>query len=204
MKKHFYIILAFILTTGLFSIACEGPEGPVGPRGNQGEQGVTGEQGPPGDDGEDGNANIMYSEWQKLHWEGDVIDQLELSLFLPESKITEEFILDGGLVMVYLRQTRPDPVVYPLPAILSNGSLYLSYNVFDTYKDREPGISVFAESLDGEPFSNNTVKNLTEFFWVRYLLIPGGTSLAGKTGDQNMKWDEMDYETITNLFGIPE
>lgn len=176
MKNTFYLVFITILAIGLASVACEGPSGPDGPQGPQGKQGPEGPQGPRG---EEGTANVIYSEWFDVDWNGVNTDtQKTMNIDIPE--ITEDF-LDNGVVLVYAGEPN------------SYAALPMAFNNYAVYYFTRVG----RVRLHVRPLSEGTLQ-VEWIEQVRYVLIPGGLPAKMPAGF----WK--DYEAVAEYFGIPE
>lgn len=216
-RQTIFQTILIMIFFGFFWASCEGPEGPMGPHGDQGlqgEQGITGEQGPAG---EDGNANIYYSDWLAADFTfiSFIGEKDETSgrgeMLIPEPKITKDFLNDGGTILMFMKAELPEHdaiIVYSLPFDFDGVKLIFVSMVNTPWYGGRPftGLALeMSSAIPGEPLSKSIIDNMNDQgFEFRYILIPGGTSLAGKGAVQDLEWDEMDYETITTLFGIPE
>src|SRR5215217_3270814 len=71
-KSYLWMFLSLIVVT--FFVACQkgdtGPAGPAGPAGAAGANGANGPQGPAGPQGDPGTANVIYSDWLDVTFEG--------------------------------------------------------------------------------------------------------------------------------------
>jgi hypothetical protein len=190
--KQIYLI-GLILTIVLGISACEGP---AGPEGSQGEQGVQGAQGP---QGEPGNANIMYSGWMDIDWHENSTDTNK-EMAIHESRITANFLNDGGLVLMFLKiQGESSTLVYSLPLLNATGQFHYGFLAIDSDValggDGLQGIIFWLRSLDG-----NTL--IPDEIWiglqVRYILVSGSVSLAGKGFNMH------DYDQVINQFKIKD
>jgi hypothetical protein len=101
----------------------QGPEGPTGPQGPQGPEGPTGPQGPQGPQGPPGTANVMYSEWFDIEPHPAFSSSTSWLMPIDEPLITNEFLQDGGLVMMFIKIEIQNLIqVFPLPLVATIGS----------------------------------------------------------------------------------
>src|SRR5690606_4017646 len=189
-KRHLKTMFFFFLVTAcLLVLACspedgrDGRDGLNGINGTDGQNGMPGEQGEPG---EDGNANVQASDWLPIQF-----DYVELSLEFARMYIeipdTQQFIDNGGVAMMFLKQQFPnsnDFAITPLP--YGTGELYLYY-VFGDHSEMY-GFEgfVFYASWIGMDITELESGNYT----LRYVLIPGS---AGKSSNI---FSKMSYEEI--------
>ena len=176
---------------GLEEDGRDGRDGLNGINGTDGQNGMPGEQGEPG---EDGNANVQASDWFAIQFD-DVDMTLEFGRMDIEIPNTQQFIDDGGVVMMYLKQQYPnsnDFAITPLP--YGTGELYLYY----TFGDHSEmygfeGFVFYANWIGGD---------ITELengaFTLRYVLIPG---TAGRNANV---YSKMSYEEILTHFGLDQ
>lgn len=183
--KIIHILIFSLIIVLADIIACEGPTGPEGPQGQQGEQGQQGLQ------GEEGNANIMYSDWMDIVWSEESTDVTK-ELVIQESRITDDFLNEGGIVLMFMKIESYSGVVvfYTLPLVSGN----LHYR-FITFGAQDGGGITFVLTS-----SNNTdiPDSVWEDYQIRYVLIPGSVNLNAKAVDLK------NYETIAEYYGIPE
>lgn len=189
-KRQIKYTLSFIIAIALAGfIACEGPAGP------QGEEGPQGEQGPEGPQGEQGTANVIYSEWIEVEWNGaDEDDYKRMDIIEP--MISEEFMRSGTVIMYLLVTGGNAPVVFALPFSTATGQTLAFFMRPDGFSaslpgtfPEESGLSFYIQR-DGGVASGG----LDE---IRYILIPDGIPAKMSAGF----WK--DYEAVTEYFGIP-
>jgi hypothetical protein len=170
-------MLSLVITIG----ACS-KEGDVGPAG---AQGPAGEQGPEGPEGKPGTANVIYSPWMDITWNG-INEPAYKTMRIDEDKITSEFLENGGTVLYYIRQKTTDfEVVLALPHFL--GSIHM-YGVTQI-SSGQSRVGLAAQTQDGSDIPADFFSGLQ----FRYVLIPGGT-VTGRM--------RTDYETIKALYNI--
>ncbi len=180
------------------AISCspdDGADGAVGPQGPQGEQGVAGPQGEQGEQGEPGTANVIYSDWIASEFgslaAAEQSEQLLVSLGLGE------FNISNDLLLVYGRReiSAISNDVYQLPFDL--------YSQNEKYRQRlsegSGFVALYVEALNTVGGTNI----FTYFDYYRYVIIPGGVSTSGKSG-QELDFSKMTYEEVINHFNIPE
>ncbi|MCC5907318.1 MAG: hypothetical protein JJU13_13990 [Balneolaceae bacterium] len=131
-------------------------------------------QGPPG------TANVFYSGWLEIEWNSlDNPNWKQMSI--DEPAVTEE-LLESGIILMYVRDVGPQ--IFALPFV----EMVHSYRFF-----AYPGtIVLVARSTDGSEVDADWITH------VRYVLIPGGTSL--KVMDSFWK----DYEQVREYFGLSD
>lgn len=188
-KRQIKYLLVFSFILVLAGAACKGPTGSTGPEGPPGPQGEQGTMGEPG------NANIMYSEWMDIEWREEASNNTIKQMPIFESRITEGFLDEGGIVLMFMQFKQSNGIVvhYTLPWITgSGGKFQFLFNAFAGHD--EGGITFMLVSLDKTTIPDD----LWENYEVRYVLIPGSVNLAAK----GVKWG--DYETIVKYYGIPK
>ena len=71
MKQKFLTISYLVAAVALIIASCsKGPAGPVGPIGPTGATGPAGSNGAPGATGATGTANVIYSAWLNVKYQG--------------------------------------------------------------------------------------------------------------------------------------
>lgn len=187
-KRLIKYLLGFSLILALAGAACKGPTGstgPEGPRGPQGEQGTMGEP---------GNANIMYSDWMNIEWDEAGSNETIKQMPILESRITQDFLNDGGLILMFMKVegSSGNVVFYTLPLLTGGGSFY--YRFVTLVGGETAGIVFLLQSLD-----DTTIPDyLWEDYQIRYVLVQGSVNLAAK----GMDWEN--YNKIVEYYRIPE
>lgn len=175
------LLRLFTLAVIVMLSACS-KDGDVGPAGEQGPEG------PEGPEGKPGTANVIYSPWMNITWNG-VNEPEYKTMRITENRVTSEFLEDGGTVLYYIRQKTTDlEIVLALPYF--SGSIYVYGATQLTPGQNRVGI--IAQSLDASDMPSDFFAGLQ----FRYVLIPGGTPTGGRMGT--------DYETIKSLYNIPD
>lgn len=155
----------------------------------QGPQGPPGEQGP---QGSPGTANVLYSDWMDIEWNGRN-DPTFKRMDIEEPLVLEEDFIDNGTLMVYVKEEviGIGVLISPLPYIVGNTSLFFAIIDADDGTTVVRGISVISTSLDNNPADE------LEGYQVRYVLIPGGTyvNLKGRIDLEN-------YTEVARAFNL--
>lgn len=199
MKTTFFYGLMFMAALSISSCS-KGEDGEDGLPGPQGEQGIQGEQGP---QGEPGTANVMYSDWIPIDWNLVDSDSYK-SMLIEDERVTEEFIENGGLVLVFLKvsDTFGATGIFQFPYFMDSNNyldaLYIKITESEMGDMEGVAIRYFLES-GSDPLYREFGDNV----WVRYVLIPGGVDLSGK-GEMQTDWDKMTYEQVAEKLGIVE
>lgn len=178
-------IKTFLSAIVIFSLsACsDGDPGPIGPQGEQGTQGPGGEKGDPG------TANVIYSEWMDIEWNGTNESNYK-TMNIPEPVVTTEFLEKGGMSLFFLRVVSGDvTLVVPIP--YEQAGVYLTSVA--QIKAGESAVGLMAMTHDGSPFSEDMFEGVE----IRYVLIPGGTLTAGGRASRS-------YESLQDLYNIPD
>ncbi len=179
MKKIIKVLGSCFLLA-MLAVGCA-EDGEPGPPGDQGEQGVQGEQGEKGDPG---TANVVYSQWLKNNFTGD-IGYEEYQLVEID---TNQYSLNTTVFLLYAKTT--NGVVQQLPLQI-NTTTY-SYYVLPDFGTGSPArIMVYR---DGNTPSGSRVP--ADF---RYIIIPGGVRASGRIGQPEFD----DYEEVRKFYKIP-
>jgi hypothetical protein len=176
MKKKLRLLIAIaIFSIGFFSC----------------KKGDAGPEGPPG------TANVIYSPWfRPSPYRKDTIFGIwGFNYDKAEPAITQN-ILDSGSVLTFGKLLGYNPAVWPtnrvaqLPILLNYKQSGLTH--LDTWSSLlTPGNLRIKFVNDNNEY--NVIATQHEF---RYIIIPGGQSLTGRT--------QMTYEEICRKYGIPE
>jgi len=185
MKTTITQLLTLLLIITLASCS-DGDPGPAGP---QGQPGATGAPGPEGEKGDPGTANVIYSEWLDLEFNG-VNETNYRTMRINEPMITSEFLEKGGVSLFFLRAAEGDvALVVPIP--YQQGAVNL-FSVTQTVSGVN-SLGLVATTQDGSDFSEDLFAGVQ----VRYILIPGGTLTTGG----RMSYS---YESLRQLYNIPD
>lgn len=191
MKKLFTVWFVAAVVVGCSKDGEDGATGPQGAQGSQGEQGI---QGPQGEQGDPGTANVSYSDWVNTGLGNNIVSTSE-SFTISAPEIGPD-MLNFGTVLVYGRRVDPalGNLVYQLPVVFGGARQQTYY--FRAQQD-EIRITV-AANQEGQPAGDGTF-----FGQYRYILIPGGVSITGKSG-ATVDFGKMDYDQVVLFLGIPE
>lgn len=169
MSKTKFVLLAFLVA---FSYSCS-PE--------------DGNDGAPGPAGEDGNANVVSSDWFSIQFDytNGANDYGYMSIDIPNY---QEFVDNGGMAMVYLKQTLGnDYIIHPLP--FEDVFNFALANV--PSEGVENSLIIFANQ-------SNVIDLETEpTLTFRYVLVPGN-AMNKKATDLT----KMSYEEFVDHFGL--
>jgi hypothetical protein len=180
------LTLLFIITLAACS---DGDPGPAGPQGQPGATGAAGAQGPEGAKGDPGTANVVYSEWKELEFNG-VNESNYRTMRISEPMVTNEFLEKGGVSLFFLRVADEDvALVVSIPYTQAGVKLF---NVTQTASGVH-SLGLIATTEDGSDFS----ADMFEGVQVRYILIPGGTLTTGG----RMSYS---YESLKESYNIPD
>lgn len=176
MKTKLWINLLII---GLTSASCEGPMGPQGPQ------------------GEKGAANVIYSEWLDIEWNGaNEPDYKRMDIIEPV--ITEEF-MSKGTVLMYLQVVRSesDRLVHALPFTTSTNLTFGFFMRPEGFTSSLPGTFPHDAGLSFYiQYGGSGLASYSSYTQVRYILIPDGKPAKVSSGFWN------DYEAVTKYFHI--
>ncbi|MCR6639942.1 MAG: collagen-like protein [Sporocytophaga sp.] len=195
------LIFAFIVVT---SCNKKGDPGPAGPAGNTG---------PKGEQGDPGTSNIMYSDW--FLYDPTYITQnfSFISMEVPVPQLTDEFINNGGTVLVFFGSKPEDQTsvtgIKPLPTWGKEGyqnvpdpnAVYFELDY--TYNKSLLNISfIVTQNLskltDRYYFFTNVFKPDNIRF--RYVLIPGGVKINQRVDQIDLK----NYQEVKSYYHLPE
>jgi hypothetical protein len=208
MNKNFFLFLAVVIATLLFTQCQKGDTGPQGP---QGPKGPVGPQGPTG------TANVIYSQWFEPSWLDDTLSGIhEIYADVKAPSLTQP-VLDSGAVIVFgnlFGYFDPNkwPVVQETGAQLPITLTYIlsGTTMTDTWS------ASFALDTIRISFVNdhNIYASLpSNGFKFRYVIIPAGVAgtsanthnaEGGNVSSLKEQLKKMTYENICQLFNIPE
>ncbi|MBQ4915908.1 collagen-like protein [Maribacter sp. MMG018] len=172
-----------------------GPQGEIGETGPQGEQGVKGDK---GDQGDPGTANVMYSDW--LDQDFSYLDGARnKSMKVDESRLTRDFLNNGGIVLAFYRSS--SNTVYQLPLVYDFASFAVRRSFIAIHFLDRGEIRFNADSLDDTDLSDYelTGSSIGEPQY-RYVMIPGGINISGRSEQPNYK--KMSYDEIVAYFDL--
>jgi hypothetical protein len=188
MKTTITKIFGFIMIITFVSCS-DGDPGPAGSAGPQGQAGATGATGPQGEKGDPGTANVIYSAWMDVEWNG-INDPEYKTMKIEEPLLTSEFLDKGGVTLFFIRAVEDDvTVVLPTPYQLGNVHLFGAAQIVSGVSS----VGLVASSTDGSTISESMFAGLE----VRYVLIPGGTLTTGGRID-------LSYESVKSQYNIPD
>jgi hypothetical protein len=196
-------LLLFILAT-IASCSKKGDPGPAGAPGNTG---------PKGEQGDPGTSNIMYSDWFLYDPTYNTQNLSYISMDKTVSQLTDEFINNGGTVLVYFGNKPEGETsvtgIKPLPTWGKEGyqnvpdpsAVY--YQLDYTYRKNLLSISFtvtqnLSKLTDRYYFFTNVFK--PEHIYFRYVLIPGGVKINQRVDQIDLK----NYQEVKSYYNIPE
>lgn len=148
------------------------------------ENGEPGPQGEQGEKGDPGSVDIIYSAWSQLDW--NLNDSpTYLAHTLEVNELTNEFFENGGILLMFIKF---ESYVYPMPFSAGNDFVYFEIALpgeLTIYVGTDDGSGVESFLKDGE---------------YRYILIPGGSNINGRTGAVDLA----DYKEIKNYYNLPD
>jgi len=186
-------LASFVFSLILTSCVKDGLDGAIGP---QGEQGIQGEQGEQGIQGPEGTANIMYSDW--IDQDINFLDfSQSKTMRINETKLTREFFDNGGFVLGFYRFIETSH--YTLPYISPFGESMRSMQTLIFNDGGEVRFTI--QSTDGTELTDQEVHggSINEQMQYKYVLIPGGTNITGKS-QPNFK--KMTYYQVMDYFDL--
>ncbi len=162
---------ALILSVVVCFMSCskDGPQGPAGPAGTNGNQGP---QGPKGDPGDPGSANVIYSGWLDVRFQGaqtvtnpdGTVDTVLYAAAINAPKL-DSAVLANALVNVYINLgTASQQSIVLLPYTDEFGTLI-------RYVAASKSINLIS---NGNPSTQTTTAG--KRYQYRYVIVPGGVS----------------------------
>jgi hypothetical protein len=170
-------------------------KGPAGPAGATGTTGATGSNGTTGATGATGTANVIYSPWLNVKFQGT--DTTGWFAQITATKLVDS-IINKGDVKVYLNvgsDSTNSQLIFPLPItdILITGAIINPFyqsqiiNIVST-------ADVSSDSLRGY-----------HYFQYRYILIPGGTTalpVSVNGTKKSINWNN--YNEVKAYLGLKD
>jgi hypothetical protein len=197
LMKLIIIMCSILIPEGLL-LSCSAEDGEDGAMGLQGDPGP---QGPEGEQGEPGTANVMYSEWLDVEWNG-ADESAYKRMDIVEPLITEEF-METGTVLMYLNLSGGSQgIVFALPFSTDSGQAFTFFMRPEGFTAPLPGtfpedagLSFYIEREGGVASGGIGP--------IRYVLIPGGTDLSSISGTSTA-YSKMTYRELASHFNIPD
>ncbi len=199
--KLFSIPSVLLLSIVLFIASCAkdgatGPAGPAGPQGSQGIPGPAGANGTTGATGATGTANVMYSPWLNVKYQGS--DTTGWFAGIDAPKLVDS-IINQGDIKVYFNagsDSADNQLVFTLPItdILVTGAIinpYFQSQIINLVSTADAS----SDSLNGY-----------HYFQYRYILIPGSVK-TGKpvtSGGTNTSIDWNDYKQVKKYLNLKD
>jgi hypothetical protein len=169
-----------------------GPVGPAGPAGPTGAAGASGTAGAAGATGATGTANVVYSDWLNVTFEGS--DTTIWAAEISAPKLVDS-ILNKGDIKVFWNigsDSTNGQFIVPLPVVdvLLFGGL-VTVNYYSSFQN-----ILLLSNFDLSSFTDGGFNN----FQFRYILIPGGVK-AGR-GVKTIDWN--DYKQVKAYLGLKD
>lgn len=188
--KPFFLLIAL----SLLFVGCSktGPTGPAGETGPQGPAGPAGAAGAPGAQGNPGTANVIYSPWLDVTFDGS--DSTGWFADIDAPKLVDS-ILNKGEIKVYSNfgsDSINSQFIVTLPV---TSELYFTGVTIQPYF--APQKITLVSTGDLSTFTNNGNKYLQ----YRYILIPGGTA-AGRKPTGGVNWNN--YTEVKKYLGLKD
>lgn len=192
MKFNFSTPFYLLLAVPLFFASCakEGPAGPEGPQGPAGPTGAAGVAGAQGAQGEPGTANVIYSAWLDVTYQGT--DSTGWVAEIPAPQLVDS-ILNSGTMKVYLNagsDSANSQFIVPLPI----------YDLFVVSALVNPYFSNQSITLVSTANLSTVTDNGNRYQQYRYILIPGGTAAGRNT--KGVDWN--DYKQVKQYLGLKD
>lgn len=165
-----------------------GPAGPAGPQGNTGSTGATGTTGAPG------TANVIYSPWLNLTFQGS--DTTGWIAQIAATKLVDS-IINKGEIKVYFN-AGSDSANSQFVLALPIDDAFLIGAIIDPYF--QPQQITIASTTDVSSFTDNG----NHYFQFRYILIPGGTTAlpVSANGGKSINWNN--YNEVKKYLGLTD
>ncbi len=198
--SHLYLFLSFFVLT-LFFCSCKkgdpGDTGPAGPAGIAGTPGTPGAGGPEGPKGDTGTANVIYSEWLDVTFEG--ADSTGWVAEISAPKLIDS-ILNSGDIKVYFNagsDSTDSQLVMTLPI----------YEPFLLGAIINPYYTTQLITLISTGNVSSFTDNGNHYFQYRYVLIPGGIKALhpiriNSETNTRINWD--DYKQVKKFLGLKD
>jgi hypothetical protein len=188
-------ILLLAITLIIASCSKTGPAGATGAAGAQGPQGTAGTTGSTGPTGPAGTANVIYSNWLNVKFQGT-----DSTGWLGQITATQlvDSIINKGDVKVYFNagsDSADNQLVFPLPItdILITGAIINPY-----YE------SQLIHLVSTADVSSDSLRGY-HYFQYRYVLIPGGINAGGRiNGGMNTTINWNDYKQVKKYLGLKD
>ena len=195
MKQKFLTIPSILLLAITLIIASCSKQGPAGPAGPAGPQGGTGSTGGNGATGATGTANVIYSAWLNVKYQGT--DTTGWSAQIPAPKLVDS-ILNKGAIKVYFNagsDSANSQVVMTLPIY----DIAITGAIINSYFQRQLITLVSTRNV-----SSDSLRGY-HYFQYRYVLIPGGvTALPVSINGTNNGINWNDYNEVKKYLGLKD
>jgi hypothetical protein len=178
----------FVMATVIAMISCSAEDG------KDGKDGIDGQQGPQGDPG---TANVMYSEWIPIEWGTN--DPTYKDMFIEMESPGSDFFDTGGFILMYVKLDNGSS--YRLVQVpREEGNLLFDYVYINGPAFPEIGILFYIKSSDGSIIT----PDFEDGFFVRYILVPGGTPLSDPEARSLGDIDIDNYQAVADHFGLTD
>ncbi len=182
-------------------------------KGDPGPAGTPGNTGPKGEKGDPGTSNIMYSDWFQYKTTYNTSNFALISMELPIAQLTDDFINNGGTVLVFFGNKPEDQTSFtgikPLPTWGKEGYQNVPdpnavhFELDYTYSKELLNINfIITQNLtkltDKDYFFTNVLNLENTYF--RYVLIPGGVNINKRVGQIDLK----NYQEVKSYYHITE
>ena len=190
MKLRLFLIPSIFTLAIMFIITSCSKDGPAGATGPAGPAGPAGGSGTAGAAGIKGTANVIYSDWLNVSFEGS--DTTGWTDTIPAPDLVDS-ILSKGEIKVYWNSGSDSiggQFIFPLPI---NDQFFNGINL-NAYFKLQNIILKSTKVIDSYVLRNY---NYSQF---RYILIPGGTK-AGR-GVKTIDWNN--YKEVQQYLGLKD
>ncbi len=196
MKQKFLTIPCLVVAIALIIASCsKGPVGPAGPIGTTGATGPAGSNGAPGATGATGTANVIYSAWLNVKYQGSDTTGWFATITAP--RLTDS-ILNKGAIKVYFNAGSDSAnsqlvMTLPIDDIAVTGAIinaYFQQQLITLVSTHD----VSSDSLRGYHYNQ-----------YRYVLIPGAVTALPVTANgykTGINWN--DYKQVKQYLGLKD
>jgi hypothetical protein len=189
MKRMFLRCTSvMVLSAALLFTACK--KGDTGPAGETGATGATGATGTTGATGKTGSANVIYSAWLDVTFQG--VDSVTAAGVIDAPKIVDSIVQKGEVKVFWNINTASNPTVVSLP--YHDAGVVLGATDLALIPLVKVGTIYLYSNYD---LSSRTTTSGEKAFQYRYIIIPGGVSARSA-----VNWN--DYSQVKSYLGLKD
>lgn len=161
-----------------------------------------GDTGPTGPAGETGSANVICSDWYSPStWNAEAeFGAAQRTYTMPDTLLTQE-IIDGGVVLVYVRFAGLNPRIIQLPFVVLDPPYSFSFRASAGF------IKVVYYDTSAPTVTPPSIPSANQ---IRYVLIPGGALAASMQANGSTREQEAaslksrSYSDMCREYEVPE